>query len=201
MYRESFPKCKVQGEQDPSSMRTHMTIKFAVPKKCLACEFLFEGECTRGIDQMDGYLRLDTGPCNVQGSTQPVVAGETSSGNELFIPKKCKACPLLDFDSIRGFVCTQDKHLWGDGFRDLDWESWTPDVPNIGLSRYVNRGKYRVHIGPAVVTQEIIKLIQEGKKTKALIIYRKLNDIEYIKEAKDDIEKLEIKIKNGSLMF
>lgn len=182
MYRESFPKCVIDGDQTPSGMLNHMGDRYAIPKKCLTCKFSFEGECTRSLQLKDGYLRLDTGFCGYEGSTEPELIKKTPDGNEIFVPKKCVACKHLHSDEFRGYVCMKDKEKWGSNFRDLDWGDWEPTYPNVG-------------IGQAIITKEVVEFVLEGKKIKALKLYRALNKIETLLEAKMEIDKLEIKLK------
>lgn len=152
---------------------------------------LFEGECLRGLEQVEGYLRLDTGTCRVEGSSEPVPIMEEPQGNPVFVPKKCLGCDFLHHDRIREYVCKQDHKRWQDGFRDLDWGDWEPDYPMLGLRRGMN-GETS---GPAIITREIIKGLQEDRRVEALKVYRKLNQIETLAEAIADIDRLEKKIK------
>ena len=122
MYRKSFPSCKVTGKVSPVPY-AHMISRGAVPHKCNFCEFLFEGECTRNIKQVDGYSNLDHGPCGIEGPTEPEIIAK-SGEYEVFVPKKCSTCSYLKQDDLRGYVCSKDQEIWRDFPRNLDWGGW-----------------------------------------------------------------------------
>ena len=197
MYQKSFPKCEIKGDQSPSPKRHHMLSSFAVPNKCMDCEFSFEGECIRGMELTGGYLRYDYGNCGIEGKTEAMAIKVLNTGMEIFVPNKCVNCKFLTNDKLRGYVCSKDKNLWGDTFRDFDWGDWKPKYPNIGLSKTSYDEEIRNYLGHVAITEEVIDYILDGQKTKALKIYRELNKISTIKEAKKDIDEIEKKLKKA----
>lgn len=193
MYRESFPKCKIEGSFKPVEFG-HMVSEGAIPHKCISCSHMFEGECLRGNPSIDGFLRLDYEPCGIDGSTEPIEI-EKHQENSIFVPTKCESCSFLKKDDIRHYICSKDREVWGDFPRDLDWGNWKPDYPLIRLIRY-EEGKYsRTYLGPATITKELVLLLKTKEIVEAIYLYRKLNHIETFKEAKEDVEKLLAKLK------
>lgn len=185
MYRKSFPKCEIEGDMTPSPFG-HGFMKGCVPKKCTSCKHLFEGECLRDLELTDGYLRLDYSDCPVKGETNPV-AFKADGEVKTFIPSKCNGCSNLN---TKRLTCKFEKELWGDFERDLDWGTWQPDYPLVGLRRVEMEGKTRLDEGPAVINKLLIQLIQNGNTVKAIKLYRELNKIALIKDAKDEVEQI-----------
>src|SRR5689334_16912122 len=109
MHREAFPACDVSGPVDPVPYDGH-GFAGAIPRKCASCPFLFEGSCTRAGDA--GFRKLDHGPCSVPGSTRPILPTNRYFWSKVEIPEKCGGCRYLELDTIGGFVCRQDRHLW-----------------------------------------------------------------------------------------
>lgn len=111
-----------------------MAITGAVPRKCGDCRFLFEGECTRATDQVQGYLALDHGPCPIPGNPTPTLVVTDPPFGTVSIPTKCRTCAHLQTDPIRGFTCGYERERWGAYPRTLDWGDWSPELPNVGLA-------------------------------------------------------------------
>lgn len=132
MHRRAFPKCEVSGPVDPVPFR-HL-VSGSIPRKCSECRFQFEGECTRAIDQVHGYLALDHGPCPVVGDTSPVQVVTQHLRSTVSIPAKCRTCRHLEVSLDRGFTCGFESERWGWFRRSLDWGTLTPEMPNIGLA-------------------------------------------------------------------
>ena len=128
MWHSVFPSCSVDGPIMPAMPFSHMLSRGAVPNKCSDCQFLFEGECTRAMKSLGRFMALDHGTCRVSGSTDPVRFENQFLTSVVEIPRKCSNCALLQIDSIRGFTCGQDAHIWGNFPRELDWGSWHPRV-------------------------------------------------------------------------
>ncbi len=194
MYRKSFPKCEIQGDRSPSKKKQIMGSISALPNKCLSCEFLFEGECLRAEELAEDYLRLDYGSCGIEGNTEPKVIKVSKTGIEIFVPNKCIDCEFLIYNSTLRYVCSKDQEIWGDGFRELDWGDWQPKFPNVGLRKF---GRDDLDLGNVAITNKVIQHILDGHKTKALKVYKDLNNISTIKEAREDIEQIEIKLKKA----
>lgn len=133
VHRRSFPACEVRGPVDPVPF-SHGASAGAVPRKCASCRFLFEGECVRAIDQVQGYLALDHGPCPVVGDTTPTPMAIGPPLGTVSIPTKCRTCQHLDASPVRGFTCRFERDRWGAFPRALDWGTWSPELPNLGLA-------------------------------------------------------------------
>ena len=116
----SFPRCTVKGARDPVPY-AHLVLRGCIPRKCAACDSLFEGSCVR-TDFV--YMDLDHGPCPFDGPTPPVDV-ETPRGPDR-IPAKCRDCAHREDDSIRGTTCRFGKDSWGDFERSFDWGDWNP---------------------------------------------------------------------------
>ena len=121
MQSKYFPACPIDGPIEPPVPFSHAASRGAVPKKCSECEHLFEGECTRYIDEVGHYLHLDHGPCGIDGPTDPVPYEDEFIRAKVEIPRKCSTCVYLAVDRIPGFHCTKDSDKWGDFHRGLDW--------------------------------------------------------------------------------
>ena len=194
MYRKSFPKCEVAGSREPVKYG-HMASFGALPKKCTTCSNLFEGECTRGLDETGSLLRLDYEACDKPGPTTPVEI-EVIDEHSIYVPHKCQNCEYLIKTEIRGYACSYEQEQWQDFPRDLDWGDWQPDYPLVGLRRY-RKGKYSMEdLGPAIVNKELTLLLMNNETAKAVKLYRRLNKIETLKEALDDVNTLASKLRN-----
>lgn len=133
MYRRAFPACEVDGPVDPVPF-SHMLSTGAIPRKCASCRFFFEGECTRAADQGLALLALDHGPCPVLGDTTPTPVDTGLPLGTVSIPAKCRTCEHLEASPVRGFTCRFERDRWGALPRALDWGTWTPELPNLGLA-------------------------------------------------------------------
>ncbi|TCI92700.1 hypothetical protein [Tenacibaculum sp. M341] len=190
MFRRSFPKCEVKGSYTPVKYG-HMFSEGAIPQKCSTCSNLFEGECLRGLDKIERLLRLDYNHCGVNGSSEPTEI-EKLNDNSIYVPKKCVECKFLKKSTIRQYFCNKEHEIWKDFPRDLDWGNWHPDYPLVGI-RKVDKYK-NINLGPAIITKDLILLLLNKETTKAMKLYRKLNNIPTIIEAIDDIKKLTQKL-------
>jgi hypothetical protein len=192
MYRKLFPKCEIEGSLEPVKYE-HFASQGAVPKKCISCSNLFEGECLRAVDLIEDYLTLDYGVCKIEGETYPVVI-ETKNENPICVPKKCLDCQFLLKSRTRGYTCTSEKEKWGDFSRHLDWGDWKPDYPLVGLRRDEVIGSKNSYLGGMIITKDLVSLLLDGKTTKAIKLYRTLNNIETIKEASEAMKTLSNKL-------
>lgn len=120
--------CEVSG---PSTRFAHLGITGSVPRRCSGCRFMFEGECTRTMEH--GYLALDHGPCPVKGDTTPTLVVTEHLRSTVSIPAKCRGCAHLEVSLQRGFTCGFEREKWGFFRRGLDWGSWSPELPDVGL--------------------------------------------------------------------
>lgn len=106
MYREYFPPCEVEGSVEPPVAFTHMGSVGAVPNKCVTCEHLFEGSCTRAAEELNKFLHLDHGSCKVKGATNPVFYEDDYIKSKVEVPEKCVSCSFLKMETFRGFYCS-----------------------------------------------------------------------------------------------
>jgi len=159
VYRQVFPRCDVVGSLEPEPFN-HLGLEGSVPRKCRSCRHLFEGSCVRGGEQLHSYLSLDHGPCPVCGPTRPVLIETAFYKSKVFVPAKCERCRFLALDDIYGFVCDFEREKWGAFRRTLDWGSWSPDHPNVGL----RSGRS--------VTQEVIEAVKNRKEAEAVKAFR-----------------------------
>lgn len=171
MYRTVFPHCTVVGSVQP--VPYNHFIKGAIPMKCQDCQHLFEGGCTRAMDQVQHYLSLDHGSCPVKGSTKPVLVETKYYKSKVYVPEKCRTCSDLHFDKVHGFVCNLDRTLWGAFPRTLDWGSWSPEHPNLGLQ------------SGRSVSQEVLSAISAQNEVQAIKAFRRSHPDATIKEARD----------------
>lgn len=181
MYRIVIPRCEIEGPRDPVSFN-HMGLQGAVPRKCSTCNFLFEGGCLRAMEQTSTYVALDHGPCPVIGNESPVEYESRFIKSKVFIPEKCSSCVNLEFDFIRGFICNYKRSDWGEFPRELDWGSWSPEFPNIGL----RSGKS--------VSQEVLKAVINNNEVEAIKAFRSDHKNITIKEAREAFLELNSKI-------
>ena len=150
----------------------------AVPRKCRSCENLFEGSCLRAMEQVQGYLSLDHGPCPVQGPTNPVLVETAYYQSKVYVPSKCERCVHLELNSVRGFVCNLDREHWGAFPRTLDWGSWSPEHPNLGLQ------------SGRSVTQEVLMAVANRNEVQAIKAFRSSHPDATIREARDAYAEL-----------
>jgi hypothetical protein len=153
-----------------------------IPKKCIECDLMFEGECRRNSDITGEYARLDYGKCKIEGITEPVSIEIDSSGYETFVPEKCEQCDHLKMDKYRGYICSFEKDIWGDFPRSLDWGSWQPNFPIIGLGANLKLTKY------------LIILIKNKKTAEAVKEIKRLNEGIGFKKAVESVSLLKNKI-------
>jgi len=85
IYPKFYPECTFRGPVDPLPFG-HLGFTVSVPRKCIVCEFLFEGECTRAMEQLKVCLPLDFRPCSFTVETIPVFSFKTES-TEMVIEK------------------------------------------------------------------------------------------------------------------
>jgi hypothetical protein len=163
MHKYYFPRCPVEGPIEPPVQFQHLGSRGAVPKKCHDCNFLFEGECTRGGAKVGHHLHLDHGPCGIEGPTDPVVYEDQWVRGHVEIPRKCARCIFLRVDPIRGFHCTKDAKIWGDLHRGLDWGYWEPDTIWIQLPH------------PKITTRTMISWAKAGNLMEFIKEYRSVN--------------------------
>jgi hypothetical protein len=146
----------------------------AVPKKCSECLHLFEGECTRYIEEVQGYLTLDHGPCGIDGSTDPVIYKTETIKSQLEVPTKCATCVHIAVDSIHSVYCTKDRDKWGDFHRELDWGTWRPEYLWLRLQL------------PKITTQGLLKYAYNNEIVEFIQEHRRINPGVSLREAKQD---------------
>lgn len=185
MHRRYFPACPVDGPIEPPVPFGHMCSTGAVPQKCASCDHLFEGECTRNIDDVGGYLHLDHGPCGVDGPTDPVVFENEFITSKVEIPRKCSKCRFLAVAPIYGFHCTKDSDKWGDFHRSLDWGSWRPDRIYIQLQL------------PKVTTKALSEFAFNEDKVAFIEEHRRINPGVSLEEALADYVHFRTVIEQG----
>ena len=186
MHKLYFPTCKVEGDIEPPVPFNHMGIVGAVPNKCGSCSHLFEGGCTRYMEQVNRYLHLDYGSCGIVGPTDPVIYEDQFIKSKVEVPRKCSKCVYMKVDSIHGFDCTKDKEKWGEYHRGLDWGAWEPDSIYLQLTH------------PKVTTKELSTYVKQNDIIKFIKEYRKRNPGLSINEAKEDFAYLQNILKKGS---
>lgn len=180
MYTKSFPRCEVTGSVEPVPY-SHF-ISGAVPQKCRACPSLFEGGCTRAINEVGSYLNLDHGPCPVTGPTEPVFIDTQYYISKVQVPEKCVRCRYLYLDNISGFVCHFEKERWGQFPRSLDWGIWSPSHPIAGL----DSGKS--------VSIDMLLAVKSGNEIVAIKAYKAVHKDATIKEAREAYAEIYHKI-------
>lgn len=174
MHRYYFPPCHIDGPIEPPVPFGHMGLRGAVPKKCSNCVQLFEGECTRYIEDVGHYLHLDHGPCGIDGPTDPVVYENQYISSNVEIPRKCSRCVFLGVDAIRGFHCLKDADKWGDFPRGLDWGAWEPEFIYLELPL------------PKVTTRNLSIFAGQNDLMSFIKEHRRINPGLSIEEAKAD---------------
>ena len=183
MYRRSFPKCTIPGPVNPVPFN-HLGLQGSVPRKCSECSFLFEAECLRAMEQVQGYLALDHGPCPIQGETKPVLYESPSVQSKVYIPAKCSSCSHLGLAFHSGFFCGFEREKWGAFPRTLDWGTWFPEHPNLGLST----GRS--------VSLEFLQAVQANQEAAAVKAFRATFPDSTIREARDAFAELREKLEN-----
>ncbi|MBX2846904.1 MAG: hypothetical protein KTR16_01180 [Acidiferrobacterales bacterium] len=179
MHKLYFPTCKVEGDIEPPVPFNHMGMVGAVPNKCGSCKNLFEGSCRRYMDEVNRYLHLDYGPCDIEGPTDPVTYKDDFVTANVEVPRKCSKCTYLKVDSIYGFHCSQGKQKWGAYHRGLDWGAWEPDSIYLQLPL------------PKVTTRELSNLVKQNDILGFIKEYRQRNPSLSIKEAREDFAYLQ----------
>ena len=106
-------ECPYEGSYAPIPF-AHLGGRGAIPKKCGACQFFFEGACKKISNSL---LRLDYGPCGISGS-KALVSDERVYRK---IPEKCHTCSFLAEARVYKLICTKDAAVWGDFPRGLDF--------------------------------------------------------------------------------
>lgn len=185
MYRKAFPKCEVEGPLDPVEWG-HMGSTKSIPRKCFECDKQFEGECIRAVEQVQGYLSLDYGPCKQYGNCEPKLVEDQFIKSKVYVPAKCVRCSHLEYHSIFGFACHEDEEIWGPYGKTLDWGHWSPELPNIGLES----GK--------LVSTELLDAVKRNEKVEAIKIFRTLNPGTNIKEGGEAYSELSSKLEDYS---
>lgn len=180
MYRTVFPRCTVPGSFEPEPY-SHL-INGAVPRKCRECDHLFEGSCRRAMAQVQGYLSLDHGPCPIKGPTDPVLVETQHYLSKVYVPSKCRTCRNLLLDSIQGFVCNLEREKWGSFPRALDWGSWSPEHPNLGLQ------------SGRSVSVEVLQAVSERNEVGAIKAFRAVHRDATLKEAREAYAELLAKV-------
>lgn len=178
MHRFYFPACPVEGPIDPPVPYSHFGSRGCIPNKCSTCDCFFEGGCTRFMAELKRYMHLDYGPCGIQGPTDPVHYEDNFITSKVEIPRKCRKCIFLFYDSIRGFECSKDKEKWGDCHRGLDWGTWHPDRVYIQLPE------------PKVTSKLLVDALNAGDLITFLKEYRRTNPGVPYSEAKEDFDRL-----------
>jgi hypothetical protein len=182
MHRQAFPPCQVEGDIQPSASFSHMGFEGAIPNKCASCQQLFEGECLRGWTLQAQYLNLDHGPCGVHGPTDPILYEDQFVDAKVEIPRKCSTCRYLEHDRIRGLVCREDRQIWGDFPRSLDWGAWQPDTVYLELPN------------PKRTNRALMELVQHDKFLEFVKESRRLNPGYSIQKAQDDFADLKSRL-------
>ncbi|MDF1746507.1 MAG: hypothetical protein P1V19_22615, partial [Gimesia sp.] len=162
MYRKAFPKCEVTGSLEPVEFNHGGSTKH-IPRKCYECSNLFEGECTRAMEQVQGYLSLDYGACRESGDCKPVLVEDDFIRSKVYVPAKCVRCRFLEYHANFGFRCHEDAELWGCYGKALDWGHWSPELPNIGLE------------SGHQISMDLLQSVQEKNEVEAIKIFRSLN--------------------------
>lgn len=125
MLDRCFPSCPVKGNLKPVPFE-HLCSRGAVPRKCILCPYLFEGECMR----VEGrYMHLDHGPCDVIDKEPSLIEIEKRRQNRTIryrIPFKCEKCKHLGWDNLRLFYCRVELDVWGAFPRRLDFSGIEP---------------------------------------------------------------------------
>jgi hypothetical protein len=176
MHSRYFPPCPVDGPIDPPVAFGHVCLTGAVPAKCAQCPHLFEGECTRYIEDVGQYLHLDYGPCGINGSTDPVTFENQFVKAKVEVPRKCATCRHLAVHSIHGFHCTKDSDKWGDFHRGLDWGSWRPDFVYLQLPL------------PKITTRELSQHAFANDLVAFVREHRRINPGLAVEDAKNDFQ-------------
>lgn len=177
MYRNQFPKCPVEGPIEPPVPFGHLGLRGAVPQKCITCCNLFEGDCTRYMDEVGHYMELDHGDCGISGPTDPIIYDAWGdSGTE--IPRKCVSCKFLKTGNLYGPYCSKDEDKWGHLRREFDWGTWEPDFISISLPM------------DKVTTRELVRQARDNNLLEFVKEYRRVNPKISIQEARNDFQEM-----------
>ena len=176
MYKKYFPECPVEGPIEPAVEFGHLGLNGAVPKKCAECKNLFEGECTRYIEEVGHYLHLDHGFCGIAGPTDPVFYDDGTITSKVEIPRKCSDCVFLKVEKIKGFYCSKDEEIWGYFSRGLDWGNWKPNSIYISLPL------------PKFTTKKLILCAENNDLIEFIKEFRRINPGLSISEAREDFQ-------------
>lgn len=130
------------------------------------------------MEQIQGYLALDHGPCPIKGPTEPVLVDTPYYTSKVYVPSKCQSCRYLELDRIRGFVCNYEWERWGSFPRALDWGLWNPEHPNLGLKS-----------GHSVPV-EFIQAVQDQNEAQAIKVFRAAHPDATFREARDAYAEL-----------
>jgi hypothetical protein len=133
------------------------------------------------MEQVQGYLSLDHGPCPIKGPTDPVLVESQYYVSKVYVPSKCRSCRHLQLDSIRGFVCNFERERWGSFPRTLDWGSWSPEHSSLGLQR-LQSGRS--------VSGEVLQAVQRRHEVEAIKAFRAAHQDATLKEARDAYAEL-----------
>ncbi len=182
MYRRAFPRCAVDGPVDPVPFG-HLHAEGAVPRKCRGCDFLFEGECARAGEAL---LELDHGPCPIPGDTRPTRIDSQFISSKVEIPAKCRGCKHLELTIARGFLCGFEKERWGWFRRSLDWGTWEPDLPNVGLDSGL------------AVSALVLRAVKEGREAEMIPLFLADHPEVSLSEARGAFSELRRKLDQGS---
>lgn len=185
MHRFYFPACPVEGPIEPSAPYGHLGLRGRIPNKCSACDYCFEGSCSRAFDELERFMHLDYGPCGIDGPTDPITYEDAYIVSMVEIPRKCRDCPFLFYDRLGGFQCHKDKDKWGDFPRGLDWGTWQPERIYLQLPE------------PKVTTKTLVAALYAGDLAAFLKEYRRINPSIPYSEAKEDFARLRAKIDGG----
>ena len=138
------------------------------------------------MGQVQGYLALDHGTCPVKGSTEPTKVETQFISSKVFVPTKCATCRHMTLDKFRGFVCKIDGAAWGEFPRTLDWGSWSPDHPNLGLA------------SGRSVSHAVLNAVVEGNEVQAIRAFRESHPDATVREARDAFAELTAKFGQGT---
>ena len=178
MYKDYFPACPVDGPIEPPVPFNHLGLSGAVPNKCGQCPNLFEGSCTRYMEEVGHFLHLDYGYCGIPGPTDPVIYEDQFIAAKVEVPRKCSTCRYLEYDRVRGFSCRKDAEKWGEFERGLDWGSWRPDIVYLELPL------------PKLTTKNLVRHANDGNLIEFIKEYRRINPGVPVDEAKSDYRRL-----------
>jgi|GEM_PF-1103714 len=185
MHHLYFPSCPIEGPVEPPVPYSHFATRGAIPNKCAACEYCFEGGCTRYMSELQRYMHLDFGPCGVSGPTDPVYYEDNFVRSKVEVPRKCIRCQYLFHDSLFGFTCRKDSEKWGNCYRGLDWGNWRPDHVYLNLPQ------------PKVTTKVMVSAANNDDLPTFVIEHRRVNLGYSLQEARTDFRRFREILKSG----